>query len=381
MRLNMTFIERIRQFINNHILKKQSPKLLMAPMMDMDDDSDEVIDLTDVYSYIKQDKYRKKLSVSLAKLKPSSRKNLMSKIDTKVKGIINRTHDNTPLIEGRISGEDFISVRRKNVPINKVGQTIITESGYIDISTRKKSKENTYANLYYKEYNKGPVYEDSFEIDVKNERYSRMIKNSSIGYSQAAYYANEEDVELIEDLAQPSEDKRAVEEYLKLTGLIYVSQEEQYNIWNALKISPYIVKTEAIKYNKSGNNTFRKAVSIVYKSKKECIVGYRPVMILIEESKDNVYKNHMYRLLEDGQYADNNSFRQNFEGKYSIKKLNLTDIQSKVKEIPLSLSSENKNIIRNGYDIPEHFKRIYETGLMQIHNLGLDRAQNSIEEK
>lgn len=379
MRLNMIVIDKIRQFINTHILKKQSPKLLMAPMMDMDEDNDEVIDLTDIYAYIKQDKYKKKLSVSLAKLKPSSRKNLMSKIDTKVKGIVNRTHDNMPLIEGRISGEDFISVRRKNVPINKVGQTIITENKYIDISTRKKSKENTYANLYYKEYNKGPIYEDQFEIDMKNERYSRTIKNFSIKYSEDAFYANEEDVQLIENLAQPSGDQRAVDEYLKLTNLTYVSQEEQYNIWNALKISPYIVKTEVIKYNKSGNNASRKAVSIVYKSKKECIVGYRPVMILIEESKDNVYKTYMYRLLKDGQYADNNSFRQNFEGKYTIKRINLTDIQSKVKEIPLSLSLENKNIIRNGYDIPEHYKKIYETGLMQIYNLGLDRVQN--EEK
>lgn len=375
----MIVIDKIKQFIDTHILKKQSPKLLMAPTIDMDDDNDEEIDLTDIYAYIKQDKYKKKLSVSLAKLKPSSRKNLMNKIDTKVKGIINKTHDNMPLIEGRISAEDFISVRRKNVPINKVGQTIITESGYVDISTRKKSKENTYANLYYKEYNKGFVYEDLFEIDVKNERYSRTIKNSSIGYSEAAFYASEEDVQLIEDLAQPVGDQRAIEEYLKLTDLIYISQEEQYNIWNALKISPYIVNTEVIKYNKNGNKAFRKAVSIVYKSKKECIVGYRPVMILIEESKDNMNKNHMYRLLNNGQYADNNSFRQNFEGKYSIKKIELADIQSKVKEIPLSLSPENKNIIRNGYDIPEHFKRIYEIGLMQIHNLGLDKAQNSSE--
>lgn len=375
----MTIIEKIREFINNHILKKQSPKLLMAPTIDIDDDNDEEIDLTDIYEYIKQDKYRKKLQVSLSKLKPSSRKNLMNMIDTKVNGIVNKTHDNIPLIEGRISAEDFISVRRKNVPINKVGQTIITESGYVDISTRKKSKENKYANLYYKEYNRGTAYKDLFEFDVKNERYSRTIKNSSISYSQVAFYANEEDVSLIEDLAQPSEDKRAIEEYLKLTKLAYISKEEQYNIWNVLKINPYLVGTEAIRYDKSGNKALHKSVSVVYRSKKECIVGYRPVIVLIEESGFNIEKKHVYRLLENGQYADNSSFRQNFEGKYVINEVSLTDIQNKIKEIPLSLFSETKNIIRNGYNIPDHYKKIYEMGLVQIHYLGLDKVKQDIE--
>lgn len=375
----MTVIEKILNFINEKILKKESQKLLTAPS-ETEENEDETINLNAIYKYLKQDKYTRNLAVSTGKIKQSVKKSLINKIDSQVKGIINTTHDAVPLVEGRISEEYFISVRRKNVPLNKVGQTIISESGYVDISTRKKSKENKYLNLSYKEYRKTPYFEELFEIDVEDERYSKTIKNGNVTYLEQALYASEEDVAFIEDNAQPSDDKRTIDEYERITKLKYISRDEQNNIWNALKVNPYFVRIEAKKYDKNGNIVARKAINKIFKSKKECIVGYRPEMVFLEETNGSNEKYRMYRLLPEGLYADNSSFKQNFEGKYAIKKVSLEEIESLVKEIPFSLSEENKKLLRNGYDVPNHIKKIYEVGLMQIHALGLDRMQRNNEE-
>lgn len=370
----MQLIKKIREVIKNIFSSNNNQKLLIAPI-DMDDDNDEVIDLGNIYQYLRQDKYQKELSVKLEKLKPTKRKQFMNRIDSQIKGIINTTHDNFPLIEGSVSGQDYISVRRKNVQLNKVGQTIILDNGFVDISTRKKSNENKYANLYYKRYIKGDVFEDILEYDNKNEAYNRKINGLGITYSKSISYASEDDIAYIESQAQPDGEERAVKEYLRLTNLEYVSAEEKYNIWNALKFSPYVVKIEVKKYDKNDNILHRKAVSIVYKSKKECIVGYRPTMIYLEDNYDDNEKTRMYRLLDDGLYANNSTFKLNFDGKYVIKKISLDEIQQKVKEIPLAISSDDKNILRNGYNIPNYIKQIYEIGLIQIHNLGLDRVK------
>lgn len=374
----MALMKKIKEAFKNFFSSNNNKKLLIAPI-DTDDDDDEEIDLTNVNQYLHQDKYHKELSVKIEKLKQAKRKQLMSRIDSQLKGIVNTTHDNFPLIEGSVSGQDYISVRRKNVQLNKVGQTIILDNGYVDISTRKKSNENKYANLYYKRYLKGDSFEDILEYDNKNETYSRKIKGLGVSYSESISYPSESEIMYLEDQAQPYGDERAVKEYLKLTNLEFVSSEEESNIWNALKFSPYLVRIEVEKYDKSGSVVHRKAVSIVYKSKKECIVGYRPTMIYLEDSTTNGEKTRMYRLLENGVYANNNTFKLNFDGKYVIKTITLDEIQKKVKEIPLSISTNDKNVLRNGYEIPNYIKQIYEIGLSQIHNMGLDRVKKDEE--
>ena len=374
----MQLMKKIHEAFKNFFSSGNNQKLLVAPI-DIDDEDDEEIDLTNIYKYLHQDKYQKELSVKIEKLKQSKRKQFMNRIDSQIKGIINTTHDNFPLIEGSVSGQDYISVRRKNVQLNKVGQTIILDNGYVDISTRKKSNENIYANLYYKRYIKGEPFEDLLEYDSKNETYSRIINGLGINYSKSVSYASEDDIAYIENEAQPSNDERAIKEYLRLTNLEYVSSDEESNIWNAVKFRPYLVKIEVKKIDKNNTIVHRKAVSIVYKSKKECIVGYRPTMIYLEDSTSNGEKTRMYRLLENGTYANNNSFKLNFDGKYVIKTITLDEIQKKVREIPLTISTNDKNILRNGYEIPNYIKQIYEIGLSQIHNMGLDRVKKDDE--
>lgn len=374
----MPLMNKIKEFFKELFSTSNNQKLLLAPL-DTDEDDANFIDLSNIYGYLRQDKYQKELAVKLEKLKPGKRKQFLNRIDSQLKGIINTTHDNFPLIEGSVSEQDYISVRRKNVQLNKVGQTIIFDNGFVDISTRKKSNENIYANLYYKKYTKGEVYEDLLEYDDKNEMYSRTIQGQGITYSKSISYPSEDEISYIEAHAQPDGDERAIKEYLRLTNLEYVSPEEEHNIWNALRFSPYLVKIEVKKYDRNNNIVHRKAVSIVYKSKKECIVGYRPTMIYLEDNYNNVEHNRMYRLLEDGQYVNNNSFKLNFDGKYVIKNITLDEIQKKIKEIPLTISQSDKNILRKGYEVPNYIKQIYETGLIQIHNLGLDRVKKDDE--
>lgn len=284
--------------------------------------------------------------------------------------------DEEPLVEGLISGESFISVRKKKVPINKVGQIIIVENGYTDISTRRKSRENKYSNLSYKEYVKTDACEELFEIDFENEKYNRKIKIGNVTYFESASYASENDIGYMEDNAQPVDERRALDEYNRITKLVYISREEQYNISNMLKINPYMVRIEAYKQDRNNNIISRKSISKIYKSKKECIVGYRPEMIFIEDVNGDFEKNRMYRLIQnEGIYADNSSFKQNFEGKYSVRKISLDEIESTIKDMPFALSQETKSLLRNGYEVPTHIKKIYEVGLEQIHRLGLDKIQ------
>ena len=291
-------------------------------------------------------------------------------------GITKDSIDENPLVEGLISGESFISVRKKNVLINKVGQIILTENGYFDISTRKKSRENRYSNLSYKEYTKTDTLEDLFELDFEDEKYDRMIKIGNISYFESASYASENEIGYMEDYAQPVDKRRALDEYSRITKLAYISREEQYNISNILKINPYLVKIEACRRDKNNNIISRKSINKIYKSKKECIVGYRPEMILIEDVGRASEKYKMYRLIQnEGIYIDNSSFKQNFEGRYSVRKISLEEIEGFIKDMPFALSQSTKSLLRNGYEVPIHIKKIYDAGLEQIHILGLDKIQ------
>lgn len=78
------------------------------------------------------------------------------------------------------------------------------------------------------------------------------------------------------------------------------------------------------------------------------------------------YDDRMFRLLPEGLYVDNNSFKSNFEGKYTIKKIDLESIEKIVTCIPFGLSTETKSILRNGLQIPNHIKTIYNTGIEKI---------------
>ena len=370
----MSVIENIKKFIEEKILKKESQKLLMAPI-ETDESEGNTINLTRINNFIKQDKYGRNLYVLYTKLKPKVKRKLLKDVELELKGIPGQTHDENSLLEGQISGESFIDVRRKNVPMNKTGQSIMMEHGYIDIMTRKKAKDNKFVNLSYREHQKYETFEELFEYDQEDEVYNRRITINNVTYIESASYASENEIGFMEDHAQPSDDRRAIEEYGKITKLKYISRSEESNISNGLKVNPFLVKIEAYTQDKNGNVIVRKSINKIYKSKKECIVGYRPEMIFIEGiGGEDGYK--MFRLIpNEGVYADNSTFKQNFEGKYSIKKVSLEEIENLVKEMPFALSADTKNILRKGYEVQPHIKKIYETGLAQIHALGLDKLK------
>lgn len=360
----MTLIEKIKIFIDEKILKKDTQKLLMAPAETQDLNIEE-IDLSKIQNYIKQDKYTKSLNVTFVKLKPVTKKVLLQRIQDQHINLLNIASEEQPLTEGLMSGESFIDMQNNNVPDNKVGQIIYTESGRYEIITRKKIKENSiYSNLKYKEFQKRENFEELYEFDEDNAKYYRRIKIENVAFSEFATYATKEQAAYIEDNAQPSDDPRAVQEYTKLTKLKYISNRDNKSISTVLKINPYLVEIEACITNKAGDIVKKKAIHKIFKSKKECIVGYRPEMIMLEGFDSN-QKIQMFRLLSDGSYIDNNSFKQNFEGKYTFRKVSLEEIEN-ITEMQFSLTQDTKNILRNGMDIPAHIKKIYEIGLEQI---------------
>lgn len=374
----MAIFEKIRQFLGRNIFKKNQPKLLMPPKKIMYE-NDEIIDFDEIKEYLEIDKYKKNLYVSIFELTASTRKKLIRKIEENMLGTIGETYDNFTLVEGKISGEEFICVRKKDTPSNRYAQTILTDSGYIDISTQKNKKrskqERQYEELYYKELMQNKAVEELYEYNKENEKYYRRIKKLNIVFTEVAMYENNEKNNYMEQLAQPSNDSRELEEYSKATGLKYIGNESQHNIADVLRSEPYIVYLEIQSQSKDSSKINKQSITKVYRSKKECIVGYRPEMILLEGMGQNPEKPQMYRLLPEGLYVDNISFKQDFEGKYSFKKVTLDEIKKNVVGINFDLTSEAKNILRNGLSIPNHVKVIYNVGIEQIKRNKLDETE------
>lgn len=360
----MTVLEKIKIFIDEKILKKDTPKLLMAAT-DIYENSNQQINLTNIQNYIGQDKYTKNLAIMFARLKPLARRTLIGKLQAEQGINVIQTHGESPLVEGYISGNSFISLLRKNVPENKIWQTIVTENSCIDISARKKMKENKLSNLYYKVHVNDESFDEIYEFDEENEKYFRRVRSGNTVFFESASYASDERMSYVEEYAQPSTEKRAIDEYTRLTKLKFITNDGEHTVANVLKINPYIVTIEASIVNKDGQDIKRKTINKIFKSKKECIVGYRPEMILIEEKSN---KPQMYRLLPEGLYIDNETFKPDFEGRYTFKKMTLAELEELDEEIPFGLSEDTKKILRNGPEVPEHIKKIYQAGIIQVNN-------------
>jgi len=153
---------------------------------------------------------------------------------------------------------------------------------------------------------------------------------------------------------------------MKITNLPYIANDANCCIQETLKANPYISNIQIIKNNKNDEELYKKELIKIYKSKKECIVGYKPEIILYRELNKNEENVFVYRLLAEGLYSDNSSFKSNFEGKYTIKKVSVDEIKQKIQEIPFSISNESKNILRNGLELKSYIKTIYEKGLTKI---------------
>ena len=360
----MTF-EKIKRFLDEKIFHRRSQKLLM-PGEDEEYKNETSIDLSGIYSYLDNEKYTKAYKVFFIDIGQKNRRKLMKKLELMEKGAIINSHDSYPITEGKIADEYFISVRRKNVKINRIGQTLVTDNFYIDITTRKNYNENYYADLVYKEIKRKHGTEDMFVFDSENEAYYRKIKNNDIVFIESASYDNEEKIFEIEKFAQPTTNTEEVNEYLKITKLSYISNEAKSRVKEILKSNPYISNIQAIRLNKNNESISKKELIKIYKSKKECIVGYKPEIILYKDSDNNEENIMVYRLLSDGLYVDNSTFKSNFEGKYTIKKVKFDEIKQRVEIIPFSISEESKKILRNGLEIKNYIKTIYEKGINKL---------------
>lgn len=359
----MTF-EKIKKFLDEKIFHKKSQKLLMSGEFNKEKNK---LNLNEIFDYMENEKYTKDFAVTFIGIAPKIRRKLMQKLENNERGSIINTHDSFPIVEGVFAKEHFISVRRKNVKINKIGQTIVTENSYIDISTRKSyTNENVYNNLSYKEYKKSENFEEKFEFDEEEESYYREIKKGDIIYRESAAYDNEEKIQEIECSAQPIHDSNTISEYLKITGLSYIANNGHNHISDILKADPYVVDIQAYKGENSENLVSKIELIKIFKSKKECIVGYRPEIIFIKKFSKEKYDEQMYRLLPNGEYIDNSSFKLNFEGKYTIKHVKLDEVEKNVETIPFGLSSKTKSILRNSLKIKNYIKVIYNKGLEKI---------------
>lgn len=359
----MTF-EKIKRFLDEKVFHRKSQKLLMSGEFNKEKNK---LNLNEIFDYMENEKYTKDFAVTFIGIAPKIRRKLMQKLENNERGSIINTHDSFPIVEGVFAKEHFISVRRKNVKINKIGQTIVTENSYIDISTRKSySNENIYNNLSYKEYKKSENLEEKFEFDEEEESYYREIKKGDIIYIESAAYDNEEKIQEVECSAQPIHDSNTISEYLKITGLSYIANNGHNHISDILKADPYVVDIQAYKGENSENLVSKIELIKIFKSKKECIVGYRPEIIFIKKFSKEKYDEQMYRLLPDGEYVDNSSFKLNFEGKYTIKHVKLDEIEKTVETIPFGLSSKTKSILRNSLKIKNYIKVIYNKGLEKI---------------
>lgn len=374
----MKLLDEIIRFINEKILKKGSSEIMMLPAS-VEIVNDGKVDFSKMFEYLRNRKYNKELSVSFFQIKPSIRKIYIQKIKSDISGEIGRTHDSNILLEGIISNDYFIAIQKINLPTNRLGMSIIKNNSYIDITTKIINQDNYFSDLQYKEYVKNADGEELYKFDAENESYYKRIKKYGIIFREYASYGDEQELNNIEKLAQPTDNGKIIEEYNKLTGLAYISGEGMYTLSNALKANPYIVTIEAFEESKNGEVVHRMAITKIFSSKKECIVGYRPEMILLEGIGQNKTGPSIFRLLPEGIYVDNTTFKKNFEGKYSYKTISLENIQSMVKDIPFSLTQETKNILRNGLKIPDYLQKIYSTGIDKIKNIELTKKVKDVE--
>lgn len=357
----MKVLEEIRRFLNEKVFKKGKEEILMLPQS-IEVVNDGKIDLDSIITYINRDRYSRDLYVHFIEIKSSIRKKLLQKVESELGGKLGITYDEFPILEGMISHEYFISVKQKQDSNNRIGQAIITDKSYVKLSTRTRNKNDNYRDVQYQEFIKNIDGDELYKFDAENGVYYRRIRKGGVIFTESAGYGNSEAITNIEQLAQPRENNTVIMEYNKITKLPFIFNDGVNSLANALKGNPYVVNIEARSENKKEALIHRMAITKIFKSKKECIVGYRPEVILLEGLVGE--KNpKIYRLLPEGVYVDNNSFKKNFEGRYTYKKVDLEEIENIVNDMPFSLSQETKQILRNGIEIPNYIKMIYNAGV------------------
>lgn len=347
----------------NFFKKKNKQRLLTSGD---DKESSIGLDYGKILEYVNSPQYTKDLHVSFFPISLKYRKKLIKNIELIENEDISSSYDTVPLYEGMISGRPFISLKRKSNRLNRIRQTIITEGLYIDISTKRNNKNEKYIDLQYKRIKNKDNIKDVYIIDAEEESYFRKVKKDGLIFIESASYSNEDKIIEVELLAQPSEIQNEVKEYNKITGLPYIANLNKCRISDIIKAEPFLVNICIMRDDGNINTKNRLEIIKVFKSKKECIVGYRPELILLKGFDKINNDVSVYRLLKDGKYVDNKSFKVNFEGKYYVKKVDIKDIEHLIGDVPFSISDEAKSILRNGLEIEEYIRTIYDSGVDKI---------------
>lgn len=326
------------------------------------------MDLMNIYEYLKMEKYQKDFKVFIHEIQGKDKKKLISKIENEMGGRINWSHDGTSIVEGTISNKNFVSVRKKNVPLNKIGQTILMENGYFDVAVNKNQKDNCLSELQYKEFRKEKNIIKSEEYDYSNDLYKLQIRINDTTLYEAVEHPIIEDVNRIIKYSQISDNEAINDIYCESTGLPVIKG----NNLSILDGEPYIVHIEAKRTNRNLKINYSQSITKIYRSKKECIVGYKPLLIM-HEIIDNTQENvEVYRLLSDGTYIDNKTFKVDTGMECSYEKVSIENIENRIKNIPFSLSKDTINILKKGYELPEFIKTIFMNGIEQMRNYNIE---------
>ncbi len=284
------------------------------------------------------------------------------------------THDDSPTITGKLNGEAFLSLVRKNVPNHEVGQTIFTENGRYEVRTLK---DNSQQGSYEEHVTgkDGEVIDFSTDFGKNSSRVYNEISKNGVTLRESAKSAimHGESGEF-ENYAQPSED--LLKEYAEATGLPTIMDSYRRSEMEAktgLQMDdlcmtmrkeegasfPYIVSIEASKKIDEEHEPKKKAVKYAYTSQEAYVNGEKPYMIYMDGIDGRTGFSGMFRLKGDS-YVDNSTFRRE-NGEYKYDTISFEDIMKLVGK--MQLSSRVDSAIRGKFRMPEGVDNIYNKAM------------------
>lgn len=369
----MSIFARIKEFvkkITNKIPQMEAPKEVsnevpdgfVAPKGTRDDDDIESF----TQSLHVSEKDLLEVPVTFGDLKEEMSQKLAKTIG-KIGGKLGWTHNSEPTISGKLNGKSFISIKRKNVGDESVGQTICTENGYYDIRTSKSNPEQgSYDEHLTLEDGTYTIFSTS--LGSNNSRvYSAMSKNG-ISLKENAYMAtmHGDDYEF-ENFAQPSDE--LLEEYSQATGLpIIMDSHKKYgdnmkNLTMTMREQdsnvtfPYIVSIEASKQMDDEHQTKKKAIKYAYTSPEAYKNGEKPYMIYMDGIDGRTGFSGMFRLQGDS-YIDNSTFRRE-NGEYTFDTISYDQIMELAGKMPTQLSERVNSAVMGKFRMPSELQQIY----------------------
>ncbi|MBP3708418.1 MAG: hypothetical protein J6J36_07495 [Clostridia bacterium] len=357
----MNVFDSIKHFFDRMFNKNE---IKMLPAGEQSSSID--IDISSVIRYMDNLKYKQSYSYAIENVNKSVKRKLIARMDSEMKGNPNWLHDDT-ILEGTISIYNFLAFKKRNVASNRRGVLIYSENGYFDITENKTEEKDSIIGLQYKSYEKDKQAIRVIDYDELLGSYKIQVKISGITYIESAEYAQKESLEYLERYAQPSYEGFNSQKYAEDTGLKIILNNKKFNIRSSIRgANPYLVEIELKNQNKNTKSTSKKIITKVYRSKKECVVGYKPIMIFSEEFGGGIQTYNMYRLLEDKTYIDNQTYKLDSDNKSFFEKISLDEVRKRIGETTFSLSENTKKCLKEGLELPNHIKMIFNIAKQNI---------------